>query len=161
MRSNRKSKASYWETSKPNLLLVILIFFFVVTGCFENSNQRNEKIANAEIRGRADGLRDAKASGNTAYASAKDAAYNEKIDKLIESGEFNRKWAFAALIICTTFLLGFGLQYSLLCLLRKKAYLRDIDWIVLSKKRRPADLRSWDVEKSEDRFSDAPKTQDG
>src|SRR5919206_4964814 len=125
-----------------NLLLVMSLFFLAVAGCkdenaFEMKRQR--AAAAGERDGRAAGASD---GFNSAYEPAKDDAYDAKVEELYASGNFTRPRSYTSVVLGVAFFVGFGLQYALLYLLRRKELLFDIDRIVLPKHETQVNLTS-------------------
>jgi len=121
------------STAKLNLLFALAIFFLVIAGCKDPNT-----IEQAQQRGAREGMRDGRKAGDadgyeSAYQSAKDAAYDAQVGELYASNNYARKRTYTVIVLSSAFLLGFGLQYIVLYLLRKKEFLLDIDRIVLPK----------------------------
>jgi len=99
----------------------------------------------AAMRGAAEGRKAGKAAGiadgyKETYTDAKAAAFNATVKELYQRGEFKRQRTYFIIAMVSAFILGFGLQYGLLYLLRKKEVFFDIDRIVLSKHSTTVDL---------------------
>jgi hypothetical protein len=114
-----------------NLLLMLALLFFAAAAC-KDQNAIEKARRDGAAAGKRDGAGAGDADGyNSAYEPAKDDAYDAKIKELYASDNFNRKRSYTLLVLGFAFLSGFGFQYGILYLLRKREYLLDIDRIVL------------------------------
>lgn len=116
------------------------MLFLAIMGCKDPNAIENAR-RRGEIAGRTDGLRAGDSDGyNSTYQSAKDATYKANVSELYDSNRFTRKPTYTVIVLGSAFLLGFGLQYLVLYLLRRKELLLDIDWIVLPKDKTQVNL---------------------
>jgi hypothetical protein len=121
-------------------LLLGLLLLCALSAC----TPRNA-IQEARERGARDGYRDGHNDGDAegyeaTFEDAEDAAYAETLNGLYASGQYQRVRGYTAGVLCVSFLLGFGLQYVVLYLLRRNEMLFDIDRIILRREATAVDL---------------------
>lgn len=124
----------------PALILVGLLLLCALSAC----TPRNA-VQEARDRGARDGYRDGHSDGDAegyqaTFEDAEDAAYAETLHGLYASDSYRRVWGYTAGVLGVSFLLGFGLQYVALYLLRRNELLFDIDRIVLRREATVVDL---------------------
>ena len=123
-----------------NLLLAVAMLILALAGCkdpnvIENAQRRGR------IQGEIDGRRTGDAEGyKSTYQPAMDAAYKAKVVVLFDTDNYKRKRTYTVIVLVSAFLLGFGLQYIVLYVLRRKEFLLDIDRIVLPKHKTQVNL---------------------
>jgi hypothetical protein len=112
---------------------VSALFCLVVAGCRDPKAIEKSRQEGATA-GKADGRIAGNAAGyKAAYQPAKDGAYDTKLAEMYNSNVFSRKRSYIVIVLGSSFLFGFGLQYLALYLLRSKELLTDIDRIILPK----------------------------
>ena len=111
-----------------------------------SSCQDPHAIERARLRGANAGRIDGQAAGktdgyNATYGPTRDDTYKKMVGELYDANTFGRKRSYTLTVIAVAFLTGFGLQYFIYLLLRKKELLFDIDRIVLPKSKTRINLR--------------------
>lgn len=127
--------------SRLNALLAVALLFLAVSSCNDPNAIENKRRSGA-YAGTIDGRKAGDAEGYEAgYKSARTEAYNAKLRYSYASNTFSRKKSYTAITVVGTFLLGFGFQYLVLFVLRRKEILFDIDRLVLPNHDTQVDLR--------------------
>lgn len=127
--------------ARRKLLFIAVIFLSSVAG----GCTTQKDIEAARNRGARAGAQDGQSAGdaagyNAAFKVAEDASYTGTLNQLYASGNFHRRRIYSFAALAGAFLLGFGVQYAVLYLLRRKELLYDIDHIILRKQVTEVDL---------------------
>ncbi|MBE3142742.1 MAG: hypothetical protein IMZ61_02310 [Planctomycetes bacterium] len=103
----------------------------------------NKAHAQGAKSGYADGLKDGDAAGfEDVVKPAEHASFNETLSKLYASGNYTRITFYTIVVAAGGFLLGFGLQYVVMLLIRKCGFLHHIDQIILGEYATEVDLNN-------------------
>lgn len=121
-------------------LLLGLLLLCAMSACTPRNAVQEARDRGASD-GRRDGHSDGEAEGHAAtFEDAEDAAYAETLNGLYASDNYRRVRGYTAGVLGVSFLLGFGLQYVALYLLRRNELLFDIDRIILRREATAVDL---------------------
>jgi|SRR5215207_2310484 len=127
-------KASVTRSRASRLSALLLLGLFlssVLSGCSTEKSIEAARQKGAND-GYNDGYREGEAEGRAAvYEDSKGESYVETLDQMYKEDQYTRVRSYTFTVLGVSFLLGFGLQYTALYLLRRNALLFDIDRIVM------------------------------
>jgi hypothetical protein len=112
---------------------LLMAWFLVLTNCGPDQNRIQAATAQGDNDGREAGSKAGYADGfAAAFPKAHDDSYAATLKTLYDSDRFQRKPPLTSAVLVVGFLVGFGIQYILLYLARRRG-LPDIDRILLSR----------------------------